>query len=188
MRFRFVRIGGRVVEAADLRQTTYLPEADDADDLATVFDFLRAHEVARSGSVADRYLLIGTGVGEQVELPVEVYRVLRRVVEAMSSGLAVTVAPSSQSLTTQQAADLLGVSRPTLVRFLDQGRIPYERTGSHRRLLLRDVLNFREQRRQEEYAELEAMSVPIDEEDDLAETLTTLRHVRKEAAARRRAQ
>ncbi|MFL6055026.1 MAG: helix-turn-helix domain-containing protein [Actinoallomurus sp.] len=87
----------------------------------------------------------GTGYapGDQIELPAEVYRVLRHVIEALQQGLAVTVAPLTQTLTTQQAADLLGVSRPTLVKLLDEGKIPFDRAGTHRRILLRDLLAYR---------------------------------------------
>ncbi|MHB1783517.1 MAG: helix-turn-helix domain-containing protein [Acidimicrobiales bacterium] len=171
--------------AVELRQETYLPEAGEKE-LASVHDFLRAHESAGKGQVTPRYLLIGTEIGEQVELPAEVYRVLHQVVEAMSSGMAVTVAPRSQSMTTQQAAELLGVSRPTLVRLLDEGRIPYERIGSHRRLILRDVLDYRERRREEQYRALNATSMGIDEEVDIERTLASLREARKKIAAKRR--
>ena len=94
--------------------------------------------------------------------------------------------PSSQSLTTQQATALLGVSRATLDRLLDQGKLPFEGVGSQRRVLRRDALAYREQRRQEQYEALAATSVPIDEEADIETTLQTLREVRKEVAARRR--
>lgn len=60
-----------------------------------------------------RYFLAGSSPADRVELPAEVYRVLRQVVEALRQGLAVTVAPLARTLTTQQAADLLGVSQPT---------------------------------------------------------------------------
>jgi|SRR5271165_522286 len=169
----------------ELRQETYLPEVDEKE-LASIHDFLRAHEATGKGQVSPRYLLIGTDVGEQVELPAEVYRVLRQVVEAMSRGMAVTVAPQSQSLTTQQAAELLGVSRPTLIRLLEEGRIPYDRVGTHRRLMLRDVLAYRERRREEQYRALEATSVDIDDEEDIEQALASLREARKKIAAQRR--
>ena len=104
----------------------------------------------------------------------------------MRQGLTVTVAPRSQTLTTQQAADLLGISRPTLVKLLDENRLPYKRVNSHRRLLLRDVLDFREERRRAQYEALDAMSVDIEEEDDLDSVLESLKGARRAVAERRR--
>ena len=113
---------------------------------------------------------------------------LHQVVEAMQQGLAVTVVPQTMVLTTQQAADLLGVSRPTLIKLLDSDQIPYERIGTHRRIQLRDLLTYREQRRAAQYAALEATSAPIDDEEDAATVLADLREARKVIAQRRREQ
>src|SRR5215218_7732312 len=113
-----------------LTQETYLPEA--REELSAVYDFLQAHQAAGRDRPATHYFLSGAEPGDQVEIPAGVYRVLRQVVEAMREGMAVTIAPQTQTLTTQQAADLLGVSRPTLVKLLDDGRIAYERVGTHR--------------------------------------------------------
>jgi excisionase family DNA binding protein len=86
---------------------------------------------------------------DRVELPDSVLALLHQVVEVMRRGVAVTVVPQSELLTTQRAADLLGVSRPTLIRLLENGAIPYERTGTHRRVLLHDVVAYRDRRRVE---------------------------------------
>jgi excisionase family DNA binding protein len=172
------------MSAAPLSRQTYLPDA--GDDVARVYDFLAAHEEAGRGRPRPRFLLAGPEPGDQVELPPEVYNVLRQVVEAMRANLAVTVAPQMQVLTTQQAAELLGVSRPTLVKLLDEGRIPYERVGTHRRILLRDLLTYREARRADQYAALEAMSRTVDEDEDVAVVLTELRDARRAVARRRR--
>jgi excisionase family DNA binding protein len=174
-----------VISAAELTRETYLPEAGDRR-LGKISDLLSAHEAAGKSQSAPRYLLVGPDSDEQVELPSEVYRVLRQVVEAMNRGLAVTVVPQSQTMTTQQAAELLGVSRPTLIRLLETGRIPYERVGSHRRVLLRDVLAYREQRREAQYRALEATSVDLDDEQDVEKVLASLREARRHVAERTR--
>jgi excisionase family DNA binding protein len=85
--------------------------------------------------------LIGPG-GEQTDLPDEVYTVLRQVIRVMAAGKAVTVAPHNLQLTTQEAADLLGISRPTIVRILERGDIPFTQPNRHRRLRLSDVLEY----------------------------------------------
>jgi excisionase family DNA binding protein len=162
-----------------LTQETYLP--DSGAQVAKVYDFLQAHDKTDRG----RYFLVGSAPGDQVELPAEVYGVLRKVIDALRQGLAVTVAPVTQQLTTQQAADLLGVSRPTVIKLLDDGRIPFERVGTHRRVLLRDLLEFRAQRRAEQYAALEATSISLDEEEDLETALQNLREARRVVASRR---
>jgi excisionase family DNA binding protein len=168
--------------SALLTRETYLPEP--GKQLARVHDFMTAREATGAGTPAPRYLLAGAEPGEQVELPHEVYRVLLQVVEAMQANLAVTVVPQAMTLTTQQAADLLGVSRPTVIKLLDEGKFPFERVGTHRRILLRDLLSYREQRREEQYAALDAMS--IDDDEDMEAVQRRMRAARKAVAARRR--
>lgn len=165
------------------------PVPDAREDVGRVYDFLVAHEAAGREAPEPCYFLAGAGAGERVELPHEAYRVLRHVIEAMRRNLAVTVAPQTQTLTTQQAADLLGVSRPTVIKLLDSGRIPFERAGTHRRILLADLLAYREVRRAEQYAALEAMSAELDEDEDedVEAVLSQLRQARRSVAARRRA-
>ena len=175
---------GVVIGTTNLAQETYLPPR--GEQAAKVYDFLAAHEAARGERPAPQYFLSGAEPGDQGALPPEIYVVVVKVVDAMRSGVAVAVAPQSQRLTTQQAAELLGISRPTLVKLLDAGLLPYERIGSHRRLFLQDVLAFREERRREQYAALAATSVDLDDEDDLEATLQSLRAARKAVAGRRR--
>ena len=89
--------------------------------------------------------------GQAVELPEDALGVLSEAVRAMQQGKAVSVASMDQLLTTQEAADFLGISRPTLVKKLEDGSIAFERTsgGRHRRVRLVDLLQYRDGRRVE---------------------------------------
>lgn len=94
----------------------------------------------------------------EVVLPPSAYRVLRRVVEVMARGDAVSVLPVHQELTTQEAADLLNISRPSLVRLLETGAIPFRRLRSHRRLRLHDVLAYKHQQQARQAGALERLT------------------------------
>ena len=103
------------------------------------------------------------------EVPVEVLDLLILVLAQAASGNAVAVSPVKRELTTQQAADLLNVSRPYLVKLLDQRRIPFRRVGNRRRLLLSDVMAFKhvdESERRAIAAELTADAQHYDPEDE----------------------
>ena len=77
-------------------------------------------------------------------LPPAAVRILQQLFEELGRGHAVTLVPVDTELTTQQAAELLLISRPSLIHLLDQGELPYRRIGTHRRLLLADVLAFKQ--------------------------------------------
>lgn len=120
------------------RETTVLP-THDSKTLDAVEALLRS-----AGAVE---LAAGS---QRAMLPPELRGLLVDMVRAMRRGQAITFASLSQQLTTQQAADLLGVSRPTLIKLLEAGRIPYDQPGRHRRLRLSDVLAYQETRRAEQ--------------------------------------
>jgi excisionase family DNA binding protein len=106
---------------------------------------------------APKCQLVGP-TGESIAIPESVFRVLERVAEVMARGDSITVVPVGRELTTQQAADLLNVSRQYVVRLLDEGRIPYGKTGKHRRLRIEDVLAFKETRDKDRRAGLRELS------------------------------
>lgn len=120
------------------RETTILPPDDEATFRALA-DGLRNSTVP-SLTLAD---------GSTIDLPVDIAEALRSIVEALAQGKAVTVAPQHTTLTTQQAADLLGISRPTFVKRLEEGDIPFSKPGRHRRVRLSDVLAYRDRMRSE---------------------------------------
>ena len=132
-----------------LHDETYLPR----EDAAEIIDFLSAlrDRDRDRRSAGPRTRLTGPD-GQSVELPEQMFEVLLQVAAAMKAGLAVTVAPHHLTLSTQEAADLLRVSRTTLVRLLEAGVIPFEKPSRHRKVRLDDLLEYR--RRQRSQAEL----------------------------------
>lgn len=97
-------------------------------------------------------------IKETVSVPRSALVLLVRVLEQMAQGNAVTLVPIHAELTTQEAADLLNVSRPFLIGLLDQGRIPFHKTGTHRRIFFKDLLVFKEQEKLRQEKVLHALA------------------------------
>jgi len=96
--------------------------------------------------------------GERIELPSTVVEVLRTAVEFMSQGQTVTLIPDNQAITTQRAADILGMSRPFFIKELESGIMAHHRIGNQRRVYLRDVLEFAKRRDKERLAALDLLA------------------------------
>lgn len=171
-------------EAEVVETTTFVP--DHPEGLAPVLSFLAAHEQRRGELASPSYALVGVDEHDRIELPEEVHRALTKVVAALHAGKAVTIAPQTTILTTQQAADLLGVSRPTVVRLIDDGVLPAERIGNRHRLLLDNVLAYREERRNRQYDALAATRIDIDSSGNSDGIREQLREARRVIAAQRR--
>ena len=101
--------------------------------------------------------MVGAG-GERLELPNTVFRLLKDIVRNMQLGRAIVLIPENQQLTTQRAADLLGVSRPHLIKLLEAGELPYHKAGSHRRIYLKDLVAYQKRRDVERKAALDRIA------------------------------
>lgn len=121
-----------------------LPDKTAADQaaqaVAELNAFLRAHPTP-TGRV--RLCTDDDGPETQVVIPAVAFRFFVDVLAELANGNAVTVAPVHAELTTQQAADLLNVSRPYLIKLLDDERLPYRRVGNRRKVQLVDVLEYK---------------------------------------------
>ena len=140
--------------AAAADATTYLLEGS---ELAEVVDFVA--ELARRGvNVPEPQPALVGADGTRLEVPAPLFEALVQVATAMARGQGVTVMPQNLLLTTQEAAELLGISRPTLVRLLQDGEIAYEQRGRHRRIMLSDLLAYQEKMRRERRESLDQIA------------------------------
>lgn len=105
------------------------------------------------------------GSGQTFHLTAELRHVVVRAVAALSEGEAVTLEPLRTLLSTQDAANLLGISRPTLVKLLESGEIAFTKPGRHRRVQLRHLLDYQRQLREHRRAELAAMTAEAAADD-----------------------
>ena len=95
---------------------------------------------------------------EDLILPRAALDLLRKLLAEMAQGNAVTIVPVHAELTTQEAADMLNVSRPYLVKLLTEEQIPYTMVGSHRRVRLRDLLAYKHNQEERSREALEKLA------------------------------
>ena len=117
---------------------------------ASLYGFALAF--AKNGPARDGVKIRIQESGTDIIVPRKALELLQFILSSMAQGKAVSLIPSDSEVTTQQAADMLNVSRPHLVKLLEQGALPFKKVGSHRRILLEDLLAYEaKQAKQREY-------------------------------------
>ena len=96
--------------------------------------------------------------GQEIEVPSVIYFALTEVVKTLNNGDSVTLIPMDKELTTQQAADILNVSRPYFIKLLENGTIKFRKTGTHRKVLMQDLIEYRNKRAENRHSNIEEMS------------------------------
>ncbi len=129
---------------------TVVPADLEREQLRALATALRARDGAATRLV--------TPSGATHAIPEAVRALLALLVQELAEGNSVTVAPATKQLTTQQAAEVLGVSRPFLIKLLDEGALPHHRVGSHRRVALADVVVYKDEQKKQRRAAMEELT------------------------------
>jgi len=130
----------------DQPTTAHQAHADETAQAAQAVELLQAYLEGHADAMSNLQLCAAHGQDEEgpsIALPAAAIDLLRKVLAELANGNAVTVAPVHSYVTTQQAADLLNVSRPFLVGLLDEKAIPFKKVGNRRRIRLDDVLSYK---------------------------------------------
>lgn len=142
------------------------PAPTDADELAKVLSFIEAHEARRGSSLTPVFFLSGAGEHDRVELTEQLHAILKQVVQALNHGQSISILTRDQEISTQQAAEILGLSRPTVVKLIEDGDLSAHVPGAVRRKLrLADVLAYREELRARRNRFITESSAEYDEAD-----------------------
>ncbi len=104
------------------------------------------HEFEGAAHAGGRYQLELVSANRTLRIPPQISQILYQILHQLSQNETVGLVPLSRELSTFEAASILGVSRPYLIRLLDKGLIPHTRTGTHRRINVRDLLAFKHMR------------------------------------------
>ena len=106
-----------------------------------------------------------TDESEQIKLPASAVTLLMKVLKAMAEGRGLTIIPENAELTTVQAAEILNVSRPFLIKLLDQEQIPHRMVGKHRRIRMEDVMSYKSAVDRDREAILDQLVAEAQEQD-----------------------
>lgn len=95
---------------------------------------------------------------EVITIPLKALKLLNAIISNMAEGKSIALLPTDAEITTQQAAEILNVSRPHVIKLLEKGEIPYRKVGSHRRILLQDILEYETKFRSDRRKQLDVLA------------------------------
>jgi excisionase family DNA binding protein len=128
-----------------MMNTTVRPDLPTAEEVTLARESSRLLSLYLSSQDESQSIRVIDAAGEHeaVRLPTAAYRLLIDILSEMAQGNAVSLIPVHAELTTQEAADMLNVSRPHLVKLLDGGTIPFHKVGTHRRVYYQDLVSYK---------------------------------------------
>lgn len=106
---------------------------------------------------------------EKIKIPIHALQLLAKILKEISHGNPISIVPIATEITTQAAAELLGCSRPHIVKLLEEGQIKFTKVGKHRRVKYEDVLNFRKEIKSRQKRTISEI-MELDEEAGLYDT------------------
>jgi excisionase family DNA binding protein len=112
----------------------------------------------KKGAAMKLRIVDGDAGQATVKLPAPAVGLLLRILEEMARGNAVTIIPVHAELTTQEAADMLNISRPSLIQLLDEGKIEYRRIGTHRRVRFEALMKYKRRMDEQRQAALRELA------------------------------
>jgi excisionase family DNA binding protein len=149
MRYHEDDVCGGTIDMAGSGQTVVVPEQEEQGSYRQLGQVL----------AQPTPLVIG-GDGTTAEIPTALLRMVRELAHILATNRVAILTSASKDLTTQQAADLLSISRPTLVRLLEEEHaIPFTRVGSHRRVRFADLLAYRQRRYHQQRRDMADLTV-----------------------------
>ena len=141
-----------------------VPESHLAHSLPTPTEAKQAKEASRvlssrlRSKSALRFRVVGVPADETFAIPASAIKMLLRILDEMGRGNAVTIIPVRPELTTQESADMLGISRPSLIQLLDEGKIEFGKAGTHRRVRFESLMGYKRQVHADRLAALNELS------------------------------
>lgn len=135
----------------------FIPSKAESAQAKKTFEQLQADR-------SNKHFILGSESGQRAAIPESVFKLVVALLGEISQGNAVMVMPMRAELTTVEAAEFLNVSRPHLIKLLEQGELDYRMVGRHRRILFEDLLKYKEQTK---HRRLKALAEITAEDDEI---------------------